>query len=155
MVLGRVRFPPIHEVKPKTKIMEQIILIDELYQKRIKLACELLGLTVELADELADELGNDSIIGAIVNVAHNKNPRLGLCNYYEFESPGDSNEYRRKYSASHIVDGMYEIVLTEEKYNHQYRWWDCHTLDEKVMSGDELVKLMESLNYTLVVMRCN
>ena len=152
-----VRFPQIHEFRPKTKIMEQIILIDELYQKRIKLACDLLGLSEEVANDLAETMGSDEIFDAIVSVAHMRNRHLGLRNYYNYEhkSPGVGFDLIRRYSASHIVDGMYDVVLTEEKDNHLYRCSRCRILEKKVMSGEDFVKLMESLNYTLVEMRCN
>ena len=135
--------------------MEQIVLIDELYQKRIKLACELLGLQEDVANDLAEEMDSDEIFCAIVSVAHKRNRHLGLLNYYEYKSPEDTDEYRRRYSASHIVNGMYEVVLIEYIYNQQRRWDDSKMLNRTVMSGDEFVKLMESLNYTLVAMRCN
>lgn len=128
--------------------MDEILKRDELYEKRIEVACNLLGITKDFAYELQEEMC-DSVTSAVLKLAHKKNPNLGLCKYYEFSLNVNKNCIRECY-ANHIVDGIFDVTLCEDtKIHHSKYGWERKYVDKKLMSEDELLKMMDELHYTL------
>lgn len=134
--------------------MEKVLERDALYEKRIEVACNLLDITKDFAYELQEEMCN-SVTSAVIRLAHRKNPDVGLCKDYEF-SLDINKKCTRECHANHIVDGIFDVTFFEDtKIPRSKYGWERKYTDSKLLTEDELLAMMESLNYTLVAMRCN
>lgn len=121
---------------------------EALYEKRIEVACNLLGITKDFAYELQTEMC-DSVTSAVIRLAHKKNPDVGLDRYYKF-SLDVNKKCTRECQAYHIVDGIFDVTLYEDtKIPRSKYGWDRKCIDSKIMTEDELLKMMNELHYTL------
>jgi hypothetical protein len=128
--------------------MDEDLKRDELYEKRIDVACNLLGITKDLAYELQEEMC-DSVTSVVIKLAHRKNPNLGLCKYYEFSLDASKNCIK-KCNANHIVDGVFDVSFSEDtKIPHSKYGWENKYISKKLMNEDELLKTMDELHYNL------
>lgn len=127
--------------------MEQVLERQALYEKRLRVACNLLGITVDFVNELAEEMLTD-IAPCVIVLADKKNPNIGLCKSYKF-TLSISRGCRRECVATHIVDGIFDVLLYEDTKSPDSKYcWDRKVLDMSIMSEDELLKTMDELHYT-------
>lgn len=81
-------------------------------------------------------------------LADKKNPNIGLCKSYQFTLRINS-KCRRECTATHIVDGIFDVLLCEVTKGPDSKYWCRKILDISLMSEDELLKMMDELHYTL------
>ena len=127
--------------------MKQDLEKQELYEKRIRVACNLLGITVDFVNELTEEMYSD-VTSGVIRLADKKNPNIGLCKSYQF-TLSINRKCRRECTATHIVDGIFDVLLCEDTKSPDSKYcWDRKILDMSLMPEDELLKMMDELHYT-------